>query len=456
MEKIIYSSLTELAAEIEQGMVNLPKLVAALYHEIEQKNGALNAYVTLNREEAMADAEQLQNELEMGHYRGPLHGVPLSIKDNIETKGLLTTMGSPIYREHIPEQDADVVATLRAAGAIIIGKVNTHQFAYGATGDRSLFGPTYHSVDPTLFPGGSSNGSAVSVATYLGYGSLGTDTGGSVRIPSAFNGTVGMKPTYGTLSNRGVYPLAPSLDHVGPITRTVLDNALLLTVLAGHTISDSPYLATIAEPVDQLRVGIPNNRYFTPIDGAIQEHYQQVQRWLEEANVPLHSIVWPEPEAIRDDFWLTMCAEAYAIHHDHLEQYDDAYWDHEVKERILSGVDIKAGDYLAAQYRKREHYQPLFENLFTQVDLLFLPTTALLPRALEERYVINEEGERAPLRLYINKFTGLTNYLGLPSISLPVGQNAEGLPIGMQLVGAKGSEGKLYQMASFLEQRAKG
>ena len=222
------TTLAALARVLGEGSLSPVEVAQTVLGRIEERDGELNAFVTVTAERALEDAKKAEEEIRTGAYRGPLHGVPVALKDLIETRGVRTTMGSAFFEDHIPDRDAAAVELLREAGAVVVGKTNTHEFAFGPIGDRSLFGPTRNPHDSTKISGGSSAGSGVAVAAGLAYGALGTDTGGSVRIPAALCGIVGMKPTFGRVSKRGVFPLSWVLDHVGPLSRTVEDNAILL------------------------------------------------------------------------------------------------------------------------------------------------------------------------------------------------------------------------------------
>src|SRR5215212_5094609 len=231
-------SVVELGAAFRGRRLSPVEVVGTLLERIENVDEKLNAFITVLSEKALEEAARAEKELLAGEYRGPLHGVPIGLKDLIYTKGVRTTMGSAFFEDHIPDDNATVVSKLEEGGAIIIGKTNTHEFAYGPTGDRSYFGPTRNPHDPSRISGGSSGGSGAAVAAGLCYAALGSDTAASVRVPAALCGTVGMKPTFGRVSKNGVFPLAWTLDHVGPLARTVEDNALLLNVLAGYDAQD--------------------------------------------------------------------------------------------------------------------------------------------------------------------------------------------------------------------------
>jgi aspartyl-tRNA(Asn)/glutamyl-tRNA(Gln) amidotransferase subunit A len=258
-------SLTDLALAFRERRLSPVEVAEALLGRIEAEDGDLNAFITVTRERGLREARRAEEEILAGRDRGPLHGVPVGLKDLIYTAGVRTTMGSALFEDFIPDEDATVVTKLEAAGAVMLGKTNTHELAYGPTGDRSHFGPTRNPHDGARISGGSSGGSAAAVAANLLYASLGSDTGGSVRIPAALCGVVGMKPTFGLVSKRGVFPLSWTLDHVGPLTRTVEDNALVLTALAGHDAKD-PY--SVKRPPEDfardLRRGVRGGRDRNP------------------------------------------------------------------------------------------------------------------------------------------------------------------------------------------------
>jgi aspartyl-tRNA(Asn)/glutamyl-tRNA(Gln) amidotransferase subunit A len=261
------STLTDLAGAFRERRLSPIEVVETLLGRIEAEDKVLNAFITVTGERALEEAGRAEREILAGRYRGPLHGVPVGLKDLIYTEGVRTTMGSAFFEDYVPDHSATVAAKLEEAGAVLVGKTNTHEFAYGPTGDRSHFGPTRNPHDTSRVSGGSSGGSAVAVAANLLYASLGSDTGGSVRIPAALCGVVGMKPTFGRLSKRGVFPLSWTLDHLGPLTRTVEDNALLLNALADYDPED-PY--SVSRPAEdfarELRRGVRGGAIGVPHD----------------------------------------------------------------------------------------------------------------------------------------------------------------------------------------------
>ncbi len=276
-------SLTDLARAFRERLLSPVEVVGTLLERIEATGRELNAFITVLPERALEEAARAEQEILGGRYRGPLHGVPVGLKDLIYTEGVRTTMGSAFFKDYVPDYSATVALKLEEAGAVLVGKTNTHEFAYGPTGDRSYFGPTRNPHDPRRISGGSSGGSGAAVAASLLYAALGSDTAGSIRIPSALCGVVGMKPTFGRVSKHGVFPLSWTLDHVGPLTRTVEDNALVMNTLAGHDPKD-PYSAN--EPAEDFTrdlgrgvggglVGVPEDFYFEHLENEVGERLRE-------------------------------------------------------------------------------------------------------------------------------------------------------------------------------------
>src|SRR3712207_2499982 len=301
-------SLTDLARAYSERRLSPVEAIGALLERIEARDVELNSFITVLPERALGEARRAEREILGGEYRGPLHGVPVGLKDLIYTEGVRTTMGSAFFKDYVPNYSATLVLRLEEAGAIIIGKTNTHEFAYGPTGDRSYFGPTMKPHDIRRIPGGSSAGSGAAVAADLLYGSLGSVTGGSIRIPAALCGVVGMKPTFGRVSKHGVFPLSWTLDHVGPLTRTVEDNALLLNVLSGYDPKD-PYSAN--EPAEDFArdlgrgvgggvVGVPNDFYFEHLEDEVGERVREAIEVLLSLGAEVLEVGIPNlPETLR-------------------------------------------------------------------------------------------------------------------------------------------------------------
>jgi aspartyl-tRNA(Asn)/glutamyl-tRNA(Gln) amidotransferase subunit A len=450
-------SLTDLARMFREKRLSPVEVVGALLERIEGADGELNSFITVLPERALEGATRAEQEILGGDYRGPLHGVPVGLKDLVYTEGVRTTMGSAFFRGYVPDYSATVVLRLEVAGGIIVGKTNTHEFAYGPTGDRSYFGPTRNPHDPARIPGGSSAGSGAAVAANLLYGSLGSDTGGSIRIPAALCGVVGMKPTFGRVSKHGVFPLSWTLDHVGPLTRTVEDNALLLNALAGYDPND-PYSAN-GEPEDFARylrrgvrgavIGVPSDFYFEHVEdevgqrvrGAI-EVFRSLGAQVREIRIP-H--LWETLKAQR----LTLAADAYAIHEERLKT-DPEKFDEEVRERLLDGERLKAHRYASAQQRKLLAKDE-FSVALGEVEILLTPTLPITATLIDQRDV-DIGGYEEAVRSAVTRLTGPTNHNGFPSLSVPCGVAASGLPVGMQLIGRPFDEATLYRFGHAYEE----
>lgn len=458
IEEVLNWDLTNLSKALREKKVSSVELTRKLLEEIATQNSKFNAYITVSSKEALEQANQADKEIEEGNSRGPLHGVPIALKDNIFTKGITTTMGSGIYKDFVPDYNATVVEKLLDAGAIILGKLNTHQFAYGTTGDRSYFGPMKNAYNPLKVAGGSSGGSATAVARSLTYAALGTDTGGSIRIPASFAGIVGMKPTFGRVSKHGVYPLCWTLDHIGPMTKTVRDNALMLEILSGYDEKD-PYSAQIKEEsftenleddIEGKVIGVPSGSFFKAVDEEINNSYKDAIETFKNLGAIIKEIEMPDMEEMTASFWMILKSEAYAFHQKRLEDYPTE-WDDEVKNRLLTGLDSTVIELINAQHIKEIMIRE-FDRLFKSVDVILTPTVPILPPDIEQREV-EVNGENVHISLLLNRFTGPTNLTGLPSLTLPSGVSKSGLPIGIQIIGNLFDEATIYQIASAFEQR---
>jgi aspartyl-tRNA(Asn)/glutamyl-tRNA(Gln) amidotransferase subunit A len=447
-------SLSELARAFRTRELSPVEVTEALLGRIEDDR--TNAFITVTGERAMADAGRAEKEILAGVQRGPLHGAPITIKDLVNTKGIRTTMASAFFRDHVPDGDATVAVKLREAGTVLVGKTNTHEFAYGPTGDRSFFGPTRNPHDPARITGGSSGGSGAAIATNFCYGAIGSDTGGSIRIPAALCGVVGMKPTFGRVSKHGVFPLAPTLDHVGPITRTVEDNAIMLNAIAGgdpedlHSADRPPedFTRDLDRGVRDTVVGIPTDFYFEHADAEVEarvrdaiETFRVLGADVREVTIPN---VWETLHAQR----LTLAAEAYAVHEKRLETEPEKFDDHGL-ERLLRGKDLEAYRYANAQRRKLESRRE-FERVLEEVDVLLAPSVPIPATEIGERQ-IDIGGYEEAVYSALTRLTGPTNMNGLPSLSVPCGTTTSGLPIGLQLIGKAFDEATLYRFGCAYE-----
>lgn len=451
-------SLLEIASLIREKKVSPVKVTDELLKRIDEVNPHLNAFITVDKEQIRQEAKQAETEINGGKYRGPLHGVPIGIKDMIFTKGTRTTMGSEIYDKFIPEVDAFVVKKLKEAGAIIAGKQNTHQFAYGPTGDCSFYGPVHNPYDTEKMTGGSSSGSAASVATGMSFGALGTDTGGSVRIPASFCGIVAMKPTYGRISKNGSFPLSWNLDHIGPMTRTIEDNIALLHGIQGYDNEDptavhkevEDFSKGLKDGIKGLKIGIPREFYYDHLDPEVEANVNAQIEKLKELGATIKEVIIEDIETYSDAQRAIISSDAYAEHESRLKEYPDN-WDAEVKERLYTALDVKGYDYSNA-LKTRQSLKRKFKETFEEVDVLFTPTVPILPIEIGKRHVEIGKYNEEHIRWSILKLTSPTNLTGFPSLAIPSGFSKAGLPIGVQFIGNDFSEALLYRVGYALEQ----
>ena len=455
------NSLTDLARALRERSLSPVEVVVTLLERIEAEDKALNAFITVTGEKALREAARAEREILAGRYRGPLHGVPVGLKDIIYTRDVRTTMGSEFFKDHVPDHSAPVALRLEEAGTLLIGKTNTHEFAYGPTGDRSYFGPTRNPHDVTRISGGSSGGSGAAVAADLLYAALGSDTGGSIRIPAALCGVVGMKPTFGRVSKRGVFPLSWTLDHVGSLTRTVEDNALLLNALAGHDPAD-PYSSR--RPVEDFArdlrrgvrggvIGVPEDFYFEHLDSEVEERVRKAIEDFRASGAEVREVgiprLWETLKAQR----FTLAADAYAVHEERLQREPERFGE-EVRERLMDGERLKAHRYASAQQTKLRA-KNWFERALEGVDVLLTPTVPIAATPIDAREV-DIGGHEESVRPAVTRLTGPTNLTGFPSLSVPCGSTAAGLPVGAQLIGRPFDEVTLYRFGHAYETAVAG
>ena len=427
--------------------------------QIERLNPKLNAFITVTAESALAEARRAEAEIQHDRWKSPLHGIPIALKDLVDTAGVRTTAASSLFKDRIPTQDAEVVRRLRAAGAVLLGKLNLHEFAYGGSSVISYFGPVHNPWNFDDSPGGSSGGSAAAVAAYLCYGALGSDTGGSVRQPASYCGIVGLKPTYGRVSTSGVIPLSWSLDHLGPMTRTVMDAALMLQVIAGYdsqdpTTIDIPvpdYAATIAATTSSLRLGILRDYFDDGLDPEIEAAMEAALSVLKTITGSQRNIAPLATNgsysSLMDPYVTILRAEAYAYHKEYVIKSPELYQAQTLK-RIQTGADISASAYIQAR-RQLEQVRRSVSRVFENVDLLITPTTCVPPFSISDLSDPNTLREKELLTL---RNTRPFNMLGLPTISVPCGFTRTNLPIGMQITGPSGAEAMVLRLAHSYEQ----
>jgi aspartyl-tRNA(Asn)/glutamyl-tRNA(Gln) amidotransferase subunit A len=413
--------------------------VAAALARISTLNPSLNAFITVFERAALTEARALDAERQSGRIRGPLHGLPISVKDLIDIEGVPTTAASRVLGEHPAKADAPVVTRLRAAGAVIIGKCNLHEFALGTTSDESAFGAARNPHDPDRSPGGSSGGSAIAVATGMSWASIGTDTGGSVRIPASACGVVGLKPGFGEISKAGVVPLSASLDHVGPLACNVSDAALVYGVLAGTAVSTESLT-----DVSSLRLGRLGGYFLEIVESQIGDRFEQALDHLRGAGASISDVSIPHASDIAPTYSTIVLAEAASFHANTLRSAPEKYSEG-VRARLEMGLKISADDYVAAQ-RRRPILRDEVDAALSGCDALVLPTLPIPPPKIGDTTIVIASREH-PIRPLTLRLTQLFNLSGHPAISLPCGVTDGGLPCGLQLVGRRGQTADLLRIA---------
>ncbi len=426
---------------------------------IERLNPKLNAFITVTADSALTEARQAEAEIQRDRWRGPLHGIPIALKDLIDTAGVRTTAASGLFKDRIPTKDAEIVRRLKAAGAVFLGKLNLHEFAYGGSSVISYFAPVHNPWDSAYSSGGSSGGAAAAVAAQLCYGAIGSDTGGSIRQPAGYCGIVGLKPTYGRVSTFGVIPLSWSLDHVGPMTRTAKDTALMLQVIAGYDAQDTAsidvpvpdYAATIAAATSSLRLGILRAYFYEALHPEIQaamEAAVSVLKTLTRTQRDIAPLATDSTYSSMMDPYVTILrAEAYAYHKEYVSKSPELYQAQTLK-RIQAGADVTTSAYIHSR-RQLEQVRRSVSRVFETVDLLITPTTCVPPFAIADLADPNTLREKELLTL---RNTRPFNMLGLPTVSVPCGFTCAGLPIGMQITGPPGGEATVLRLAYAYEQ----
>lgn len=450
-------TLLEAVEKLRRREVSSEELTKACLERIEGDGARLNAFITVTAEQALQQARRCDEELARGDFRGPLHGVPVALKDVFATAGTRTTCGSILFADHVPDHDAAVVERLRAAGAVLLGKTNMHELAYGITSNNPHFGAVRNPWDLDRIPGGSSGGSGVAVAAGMAYMATGSDTGGSIRIPASYCGVVGLKPTIGRVSRYGVLPLDFTLDHMGPLTRTVRDAALTLNVLAGH---DSRDPSSSREPVEDyvpppevslkgVRAGVPENFFFDGVEDDVTAAVQAAVKAAGEAGAEIVPVRVPDMEAVNTVGRVILFAEASAVMQRYMK--DRSKFGRDVLSLLDQGRLIPATDYIQAQ-RLRRRYQEEFARLWRRVDCLLTPTTPLTaPRIGEDTVTLG--GKQEDVRLASTRFVRGFNVLGLPALSMPCGRDRKGLPVSLQIVGRPFQERRVLEVGAAIEDR---
>ena len=479
MSDILDMTAVELAAAIKAGKTTALEATEAVLSLMEERDEQLNCYVTVDKEKALAQAKAVQQKIEAGELTGPLAGVPVAIKDNMCTEGMLTTCSSRILGNFVPTFSAEAVLTLEKAGAIILGKTNMDEFAMGSTTETSAYGVTRNPWNTEHVPGGSSGGSAAAVAAGECFYALGSDTGGSIRQPASFCGVVGMKPTYGTVSRYGLIAYGSSLDQIGPLAKDVTDCATILEVLASHDEKDSTsvvredidFTSALVDDVKGMRIGIPNDYFGEGLNEEVKTAVLQAAKVLEEKGAIVERFDLSLVDYAIPAYYTIAAAEASS----NLERFDGIKYGYrtpeyeglhnmykksrsegfgaEVKRRIMLGSFVLSSGYYDAYYLKALKVKALikkaFDEAFAKYDVILGPVAPTTAPKLGESLA-------DPIQMYLGDiYTIAVNLAGLPGISLPCGQDGKGLPIGLQLIGDCFQEKKLIQTA-YTYEKARG
>ena len=457
--ELLKLTISEIAPLIQSREVSPVDLTEAALAEAERRQPTLNSFITIMGEQARAQAEQAEDELARGEYRGPLHGIPVGIKDNIATGGIKTTLGTKVLRDHVPDEDAEVVRRVKEAGGIIIGKENLEEFAAGATSNNPHYGAVHNPWGLDHIPGGSSGGGGANVAAGVTFASLGTDLGGSVRLPGAFCGVVGLKQTFGRVSQRGLLVTSFNGDHIGPMTRSVRDSALVLQAIAGYDPLDP---STVPVPVDDyalvmergiqgLTMGIPSNHYFDLLDPEVESAVRAAIAALEELGVASREVSLPSMEYVGALRFAAM-SDSVVTHEPYITSNRDDYGP-DTLYRTLAGQFVLGRDYSKAmkvqRIIKEEHARVLQD-----VDFLVTPTTPM-PAPRIDAATIEVDGRsqkvRGPGSGHISRNTSPENATGFPAITVPCGFSELGLPIGLQFIARPWEEGNMFRIANAYE-----
>jgi len=440
-------SITDASELLRQKKISPVDLASACLERIERVNPLLNAFITVTHESALAQARVAEAEIHRGDWRGPLHGIPIGLKDLIDTAGVRTTCASALFADRVPTEDAEVVQRLKRAGAVLIGKQNLQEFAYGGTSTSSHYGAVHNPWNPKHIAGGSSGGSAAAVAAGMCFGAIGSDTGGSIREPAAFCGIVGLKPTYGRVSTRGVFPLSWSLDHIGPLCRNVRDAALMLEAIAGYDALDVTCVDWPTEAYTQalkvktdFRVGLARQPFFTDLDPDIERAMNEAIEVTSHLSSQIIEVDLPSvPTGVQ-------APEVYVVHKDYYVNSPELYrpW---MRERLAQAAAADTFAYVADRFAL-ERVRRTINDVFAEVDLLITPTSPVPPITIEEASNMSP----TPAGEVWLRNTRPFNAYGLPTISIPCGFTRAGLPIGLQIAGPRFAEGRVLAFGHAFEQ----
>ena len=444
-----FLSIEEARRLLRKKEISPVELVDAALARIERGNPMLNAFLTIVADEARRQGRAAERAIRRGNASGPLHGIPISLKDNFWTRGIRSTAGSKILANFVPNEDSDVASRLARVGAILLGKTNMHEFAYGITNENPHYGPVRNPWAQERISGGSSGGSAAAVATGMGFASMGTDTGGSIRIPASLCGIVGLKPTYGLVSVAGVVPLAETLDHVGPLARNVTDVCIMLQAVAGKYPKGAraPDPRKLRKSISRrFRLGWPKQYFLDRVDAEVRRAIEAAGKTLESLGARIEEVSLPHLAGSVEPSTDIATAEATRYHES--QGYfpaRSAEYGEDVRKRLEMGRQVRAVDYLNAFAVKRE-IEKEFQAAYARVDAIIAPALPIAaPRIGKNELMI--EGEKETVRSALVRLNRPANLTGDPAISIPCGFTRAGLPIGLQLMGAHWSEARLLAIA---------
>ena len=458
-DKEIPDTISEASTRIRDGSLSCTELVEVFLDRIEERNSSTNSYISVYRDEALEHAAEADRAVKAGYKLGPLHGIPVAVKDLFDVRGRKTTAGSKARDDYVAQEDCTAVEKLRKAGAIILGKLNLHEFAFGPTSLNTAFGPVRNPSDTDRIAGGSSGGSAAAVADGLCLGALGTDTGGSIRIPASLCGVVGLKPTIGVTSRYGVFPLAWTLDNVGPLTRTVQDSAILLDAISGYDARD-PLSVRIDEygfassfkkvDLSKLRVGILEDFLFPFVEREIEEKFRRIAGELSESVHEIKSVRVPFAKYYKPIADMLMSVEASAVHEELMRKRFEDYGS-DVRPKILAGGLISASQYLQAQQVKIFLSESL-AKIFSDVELLVLPSTPITAPRVDEK-TVRVNGEQYSVNTILGALCRPFSLSGLPAMSVPCGLDSRGLPMGFQVAGDYMHDSEVLALGALVESK---
>lgn len=453
--ELVNMPVEKLAPLIETKKISSLELTEAILHRAEKYNDKINAYIDITCDKAIKMAKKADEDIANNLYSGMYHGIPLGIKDNVYLENEITTMGSKIHNNFVPDYNATIIEKLTKTRAVFIGKLNMHEYAHGPTNNNPHFGACKNPWDIARIPGSSSGGSGAATISSMASASIGTDTGGSIRIPASSCGIVGLKPTHGRVSKYGVFPLAWSLDHVGPMAKTVKDAAGMMEIIAGYDKYDSSslnkpvekYTSLIDEGVKDLVIGINEDYFFKKVDSDIKEMIKKEIKNLEDQGAKIEVVSIPSLKYAEYALMTTMITEPAAVHNQELINQSENFGS-DVRTLLKLGQLIPAVDYLQAQ-QYRNLIKMDFQKVFQKVDVLITPTTPFIAPFIGDDYA-DLNGKNVDLNDEVVRFTGPGNLTGLPSLSIPCGLK-NGMPVGLQIMGDAFDESTVLNVGQAIE-----